>query len=82
MEFATGIKGSYILTRTDDTYWELTKHKFNDIIVEPFMISRFGSEKLKFQMGFNFPMPVGGDQFATPEWSITLGMMFRIGKNK
>lgn len=80
VEFASGIKGSYVISTPDIVYWELYGKNPKDLIVEPFMLGRFGGEKTKFQMGFNFPIPVALDNYATPEWSITLGVVFRLGK--
>ncbi len=88
IEFATGIKASYVNTKMDVLFWgesesEWIEEYSNNFFIEPFMLARFGGEKTKFQVGMNFPTLVASDGgFTLPTTTITLGAIMRFGKKK
>jgi hypothetical protein len=78
VEFATGIKATYLNSKSDR--WE--EGKSNNFILEPFLLGRFGGEKTKFQAGINFPTVVATDALSGTVPNLTLGVIFRFGKAK
>lgn len=87
IEFAGGIKASYVNTKMNMLYWDEPQRDWieeysNNFYIEPFMLARFGGEKTKFQLGMNLPIPIATDGFTLPTSTITLGAIVRLGKRK
>jgi hypothetical protein len=86
-EFATGLKMSYINTKMDMSYWEEPQEDWveeytNNFIIEPFMLTRFGGDRTKFQIGVNFPTLIATDGFTMPTPNITVGAIIKFGGKK
>jgi hypothetical protein len=80
IEFATGVKATYLNSEGASFEGEVI---MNSLILEPFMLGRFGGEKTKFQVGLNYPTLIASsDGFAIPVMNITLGAIFRLGRAK
>jgi hypothetical protein len=80
IEVAGGIKATYLNAEGASFEGEVLT---DNLILEPFLIGRFGGEKTKFQVGFNYPTLIASsDGFAIPVMNVTLGVIFRFGQLK
>jgi hypothetical protein len=55
---------------------------FNAKTFEPFVLLRFGSSNVRFQTILAYPLLLKDEAFVIPEKTITMGLHFKIGKNK
>jgi hypothetical protein len=80
IEFAAGLKAAYL--NAEGTSWE-EDVMINSLILEPFILGRFGGKRTKFQVGLNYPTIIASTEgFPLPIMNITLGASFRLGGSK
>jgi hypothetical protein len=80
IEFAAGLKAAYL--NAQGTSWE-GDVMIDNLVLEPFILGRFGGRKTKFQVGLNYPTIIAAsDGFAIPIMNVTVGATFRLGGTK